>query len=62
MNIHKLKMYINNNQDKLPLSYNEDLMYKSVIVKKTNESTTILEKTKEIDHSLFRFYKSISRF
>ncbi|TGD58960.1 hypothetical protein [Flavobacterium humi] len=60
MKIEKVKKFIEDNKDKLPLSYN-NLMYKTnEEIEKTGKSINS-EKFKDGNYSIFKFYKPISR-
>ncbi|MGH2666107.1 MAG: hypothetical protein ACRDEC_09885 [Flavobacterium sp.] len=60
MKIEEIQKFVEENKDKLPLSYNE-LVYKQneQIIK--SGKTVYSEKYKDSNYSLFKFYKPISR-
>lgn len=61
MKIEDVKKYIEDNKEKLPLSYN-DLVFKLLYDNETSEKITHSEKYNDTDYSIYSFYKSISRF
>lgn len=61
MKIEEVKKYIENNKDKLPLSYN-DLVFKFLNKNETDGKITSSVKYNDADYSIYSFYKSISRF
>jgi len=62
MNEKKTKQYIEENKTKLPLSYHGDLVYRKNDVETIQSKITISKKYNDNAYSLFRFYKSITRF
>jgi hypothetical protein len=61
MKIEVVKRYVEDNKDKLPLSYN-DLVFKLLNKNETDGKITSSVKYNDTDYTVCGFYKSISRF